>query len=144
MTVGDLDMPPTFQRREHHEQIGCPIAPVFVIVSNSPPGLRRDWHARFSNQLLRSLIDADHGEFRAARPLINLQDVFHGGHERGVRVGWYNPLFLQMRFKDVFLAHARWCYRLRALRCSVRRPFLPTFAKSTVSARPGPWNKPAR
>jgi hypothetical protein len=36
VAVGDLDMPPAFQRREHHEQIGDAIAFVFVIVTRWP------------------------------------------------------------------------------------------------------------
>jgi hypothetical protein len=31
VAVRDLDMPPTFQRREQHEQIGRAIAPVLII-----------------------------------------------------------------------------------------------------------------
>ena len=39
VAVGDLDMPPAFQWREHHEQIGDAIAFVFVIVTRWLSGL---------------------------------------------------------------------------------------------------------
>ena len=67
-----------------------------------PPRLRRDWNTRFSDELLRSLVHADHGAFRVMRPLINVQYVFHGGHERGIGVGRDDPLLVQVRLENVF------------------------------------------
>jgi hypothetical protein len=31
VTIGDFDMPPAFERREHHEEVGRPVALVFVV-----------------------------------------------------------------------------------------------------------------
>jgi hypothetical protein len=45
-------MPPAFQRCEYHEQIGRPIAPVFVIMPGGVSWFCRDRHARFGNELL--------------------------------------------------------------------------------------------
>ena len=115
MAIGCLDMPPAFQRREHHEQVGRAVAPVFVIVSSGPPRLRRDWNTRFSDELLRSLVHADHGAFRVVRPLINVQYVFHGGHERGIGVGRNDPLLLQVRLENVF-------FSVRPIPCSRDNP----------------------
>ena len=48
--VGDLDMPPAFQRREQHEQIGRAIAPVIIIVSRRTARLRLDRRGRLGDQ----------------------------------------------------------------------------------------------
>jgi hypothetical protein len=111
MATGYLDMPPACQRREHDEQVCRSVAPVFAIVSSGPPRLRRDWNTRFGDALLRRLVHADHRAFRVARPLINVQYVFHGGHERGIDVVMNDPLLLQVRLENVFL---RTAYRVVA------------------------------
>ena len=33
VAICHLDMAPAFQRREHHEQVGCPIAFILIITS---------------------------------------------------------------------------------------------------------------
>src|SRR5205807_5239646 len=104
MAIGYLDPPPALERREHPEQIGRPVAPVFVIMPGGLSGFRRDRQARFGNQLLGRLVDADQGTFRIIRPLINLQDVLHGGHEGGAGVRWNDPLLSQMRLESVFFS----------------------------------------
>src|SRR5208337_2489575 len=53
-------MPPPFQRREHHEQIGDAIAFVFVIVTRLASRLRGDRRARLDDQLFRGLVEAHH------------------------------------------------------------------------------------
>src|SRR5471032_3124200 len=103
MAIGYLDMPPALQWREHHEQVGRSIALVFVIISGRPSWLGRDGNARFGNELLRGLVEADHGTFGVVRPLINVEYVFHRGHERGAGVRGNDPLLFQMRFENVFL-----------------------------------------
>src|SRR5580700_11409075 len=92
MAIGYLDAPPALKWREHHEQIGRPVAPVFVIMPGGLSWFRRDRHARFGSELLGRLVDADQGTSRIIRPLINVQDVLHGGHEGGAGVRWNDPL----------------------------------------------------
>jgi hypothetical protein len=51
VAIGYFNMPPSLQRREHHEQIGCPIPLVLIVM---PYGLSRlclDRNARFADQL---------------------------------------------------------------------------------------------
>jgi hypothetical protein len=72
-------MPPPFQRREHHEQIGDAIALVFVIVTRLASRLRGDRRARLDDQLLRGFVEAHERTLRITRPLIDLQHVFHVG-----------------------------------------------------------------
>src|SRR5437016_9605004 len=117
MAIGYLDAPPALEWREHHEQIGRPVAPVFVIMPGGLSGFRRDRQARFGNELLGRLVDADHGTFRIIRPLINLQDVLHGGHEGGAGVRWNDPLLSQMRLESVFFSV---------------RPIVLSLARSTI------------
>src|SRR5271166_531024 len=97
-------MPPAFQRREHHEQIGRAIALILIVMPRGVSGLGRDRHPRFGDQLLRCLVQAHHGERRVVRPLINLQYVLHAGDEGGVGIRWDDPLLLQMRLESVFLS----------------------------------------
>ena len=51
VTVGDFHVPPAFQRREHHEQIGHAVAFVFVVVPRRFSRFDRDGRARFDDQL---------------------------------------------------------------------------------------------
>src|SRR5260370_29808539 len=102
MAIGYLDAPPALEWREHHEQIGRPVAPVFVIMPGGLSWFRRDRHARFGNELLGRLVDADQGTFRIIRPLLYVQDVLHVGHECGAVVRRNDPLLSQVRLDSVF------------------------------------------
>ena len=79
VAVSDLDMPPAFQRREHHEQIGDAIAFVFVIVNAPVVPVWRDRRARLDDQLLGGFVKAHERALRIVRSLIDFQHVFHGG-----------------------------------------------------------------
>src|SRR5947209_13299415 len=104
VAVGDLDMPPAFQRREHHEQIGDAIAFVFVIVTRWLSRFGGDRRARVDDQLLRGFVEAHERALRIVRSLIDFQDVFHGGDKRRVGVGRNHPLLLAMRLENVFFS----------------------------------------
>ena len=70
--VGDLDMPPAFQRREHHEQIGDAIPrSVFVIVARWLSRFGGDRRTRLDDQLLRGFVEAHERALRIVRSLIN-------------------------------------------------------------------------
>src|SRR5208283_42028 len=97
-------MAPAFQRCEHHEQVGRPVALVLIIIAFGVPWLGWDWHPRLSDELLRGFVQADHGAIRIMRPVINLQHVFHARYERSVGIRRDDPLLFQVRFKDVFLS----------------------------------------
>ena len=94
MAIGDLDIPPALQRGEHHEQIGGSVPFILVVAPGWLSGFRRDWHARFGDQLLRGLVQADQRILRIVRSLINLQRILHAGYEGGVGFGWNDPLLL--------------------------------------------------
>src|SRR5882757_7523325 len=125
MAIGYLDAPPALEWREHHEQIGRPVAPVFVIMPGGLSWFRRDRQARFGNELLGRLVDADQGTFRIMRPLVNVQDVLHGGHEGGAGVRWNDPLLSQMRLESVF-------FSVRPIVLSLAR--LTIFSSTTASS----------
>ena len=95
VAICHFDMAPAFERREHHEQIRRPIAFVLVIMAFGVPWLGRDWHPRLSDELLRGLVQADHGAIRIMRPVIDLQHVFHARYECGVGIRWDDPLLFQ-------------------------------------------------
>ena len=104
MAVGDLDATPTFQRREHHEQIGHAASFVFVIVTRfaSRRGGKRG--TRLDDHLLRGLVEAYHWAQRIVRPLINFQHVFHIGDEARAGLGRDYPLLFEVRLENVFLS----------------------------------------
>src|SRR4029077_16713478 len=97
-------MPPAFQRREHHEQIGHAVALVFVIVTRLASWLGGNRFAHFDDHLLRGFVEADDGALGIARSLIDLQHVFHVGDKGRAGVGRNDPLLLQMWFESVFLS----------------------------------------
>ena len=49
--------------------------------------------------------------------MVYFQNVFHGGDEGGVAVGWDDPLIFQMRFENVFFS---------------TRPMVLSLARSTI------------
>jgi hypothetical protein len=85
VAVGDLDVAPDFQRREHHEQIGQAIALVFVIVTHLASGCGGNRSARLEDHLLRGLVETHHRALGIMRPLIDLQHVFHISDEGSTR-----------------------------------------------------------
>src|SRR3954452_9250270 len=102
VAVGDFDLPPAFQRREHHEQIGDAIAFVFVIVTRWLSRFGGDRRARLDDQLLGGFVEAHERALWIVRSLIDFQDVFHGGDKRRVGIGRNHPSLLAMRFENVF------------------------------------------
>src|SRR5665811_1494276 len=104
MAVRDLDMPPAFQRREQHEQIGGPVALILIVMPRGSSRLRSDRHACLSDQLFRCLVQAHDGVFWIVGPMVHLQNLFHGGNEGGTGVRWNDPLIFQMRFENVFFS----------------------------------------
>ena len=104
VAVGHLDVTPAFQRREHHEQIGDPIAFVFVIVARLASGRGGNGSARFLDHLLRRLVETHQRALRIMGALIDVQHVFHGGDEGRVGLGRDHPLLLEMRLEHVFLS----------------------------------------
>src|ERR1700741_3297765 len=104
VAVSHFHMPPAFQRREHHEQIGDAIAFVFLIVTRLGSWLRGDGRARLDDQLLRGLVETHERPLRIVRPLINLQHVFHIGDKGRAGVRRNHPLLFEVRFENVFFS----------------------------------------
>src|SRR5277367_2733977 len=144
VAIGDLDMPPAFQRREHHEQIGGSIPLILVVVPSGGAWLRRDWHTRFGDELLRRLVQADQRALWVVRSLVNLQHILHAGYERSVGIRRDDPLLLQVWPEKVFLASARSCCRWPGQRSSVPRPALPAVATSIACDPSAVRNRPRR
>ena len=68
VTVGDFHAPPSFQRREHHEQIGDAVTFVFVIVTRLASGRGGNGRARLDDHLLGGLVETNHRALRIMRP----------------------------------------------------------------------------
>lgn len=106
-------MPPAFERRKEHEEIGgagfntsdisdVSYAFVFVIGSRETSRFHRDRLPRIGNQLLRGFIKTDQQNIRVARSQVNGQHVVHRGYKRAVLLRWNNPLLLEVGLKPVF------------------------------------------
>jgi hypothetical protein len=103
VAIRDFDMPPAFERREDHEEIGRAVALVFIIEPDRPSLFHLDRSACFGKQLLRGLVQANQRNIGIARPRIHGQHVLHGGHECAVGFRRNDQLLFQMGLKDVFL-----------------------------------------
>ena len=119
VAIGHFDMTPAFERREHHEQIGGPIALVFVIETGRAPGFHRDRRACLGNELLRGLVQANQRAIRIVGPRVDSQHVFHRRYERAVGLGWDDPALAAMGLENVFLS---------------ARPIVESLARSTISS----------
>ena len=119
VAIGHFDMTPAFERREHHEQIGGPIALVFVIETGRAPGFHRDRRACLGNELLRGLVQANQRAIRIVGPRVDSQHVFHRRYERAVGLGRDDPALAAMGLENVFLS---------------ARPIVELLARSTISS----------
>src|SRR6516164_943459 len=102
--VGDLDVSPSLQGCEQHEQIGGAVARILVVVAGGLSTLGRDRHACFLDELFGCFIQTDQGAVWIARSLVELQHILHGGYEGGVGLGRNDPLLLEMRLERVFFS----------------------------------------
>src|ERR1700746_2392902 len=68
MAICDLDVAPAFERSKHHEEIGGAIALVLIIETGRASRFHRDRHARFGNELLRGLVEANQRTIAVAWP----------------------------------------------------------------------------
>ena len=124
--IRHLDMPPPFQRREQHEQIGGAIA--LVIDPRGLARLHRHRCARLAGQLLGGFIQAHQRPIRIARPSVHHQHIFHPGHERGIGRRGNDPLILQVRLENVF-------FGVRPIVLSLARGTMPSSTTFSSSRR---------
>src|SRR5205809_7404280 len=117
VAIRDFDMAPAFQRSKHHEEIGGPVALVFVIETGRASRFHRDRHARFGKELLRGLVEANQRTIAVAWPRVDGQHVFHSGYERAVGLRRDDPVLAAMGLKSVFLS---------------ARPIVLSLARSTM------------
>src|SRR5258708_3158604 len=112
MAICDLDVAPAFERSKHHEEIGGAIALVLVIETGRASRFHRDRHARFGNELLWRLVEANQRTIAVAWPRADGQHVFHSGYERAVGLRPGDPVLAAVGAKSIF--------------CSPRPPLLLT------------------
>src|SRR5262245_7208634 len=130
MAICDLDVAPAFERSKHHEEIGGAIALVLIIETGRASRFHRDRHARFGNELLRGLVEANQRTIAVAWPRVDGQHVFHSGYERAVGLRRDDP------------ARAQSCCRWHDRQCRVLPPCSPTTARSSVRVPWAAWNRP--
>src|SRR5215468_970516 len=117
--LSHLHVPPPFERREHHEQVGCAVALVFVIDPRRLPFLHRHRRPCFLGELLGGLVQTDQRAIRIVWPCVDGQHVFHGGYEGAVCFGRDDPLCFEMRLELSFFK---------------TRPIVLSLARSTMSS----------
>src|SRR5262245_22107965 len=103
MAICDLDVAPAFERSKHHEEIGGAIALILIIETGRASCFHRDRHARFGNELLRGLVEANQRTIAVAWPRVDGQHVFHSGYERAVGLRRDDLVLAAMGLKSVFL-----------------------------------------
>src|SRR5438128_2190058 len=93
------------------------IALVLVIETGRASRFHRHRHARFGNELLRDLVEANQRTIAVAWPRVDGQHVFHSGYERAVGLRRDDPVLAAMGLKNVFLS---------------ARPIVLSLARSTM------------
>ena len=128
--LGDLDMAPTFERREQHEEIGRAVALVLVVVTRGLSCSHGLGRARLRDELLARLIEADQRARRIVRPRVDVEHVLHRRDERCVGFRWDHPVVGQVRLEVVFLSARPTVLKcaagtiLRSTTCSANRRML--------------------
>src|SRR5256884_1413393 len=128
MAICDLDVAPAFERSKHHEEIGGAVALVLVIETGRASRFHRNRHARFGNELLRGLVEANQRAIAVAWPRVDGQHVFHSGYERAVGLRRDDPVLAAMGLKSVFTMDGL------VSRASMIRLSLPPLPASETSA----------
>ena len=126
--IGDREVSPTFERREHHEQVGDAVARVLVIETSWAPRSHRHRQAGLGDQLLRGLVETHQGTIRIVWPRIDAEDVFHGGDECGISLRRDDPLPLAMGLESVF-------FKTRPMVLSLARSTMPSSTTLFSSSR---------
>ena len=75
--IRDLHMTPGFVRIKKHEQIGCAIAAIFIIITLGLAGFCRDRLAHLADQLRRTFIEANHRMFRIGCFGVEIEHILH-------------------------------------------------------------------
>src|SRR5438046_1149851 len=117
MAIRNFDMAPAFERSKHHEEVGGAVTLVLVIETGRASRFHRDRHARFGNELLRGLVEANQRTISVAWPRVDGQHIFHSGYERAVGLRRDDPVLAAMGLKSVFLS---------------ARPIVLSLARSTM------------
>src|SRR6266436_6781291 len=81
------------------KRLAVPIALVLIIETGRASRFHRDRHARFGNELLRGLVEANQRTIAVAWPRIDGQHVFHSGYERTVGLRRDDPVLAAMGLK---------------------------------------------
>lgn len=94
--LGNLDMTPAFQWRQQHEESGCPVALVLVVVPRRLSRLHRFWRARLGDELLQSFVETDQRARQIVRPRVKLGTLAISAMEKNETCdgGIFDPLNL--------------------------------------------------
>jgi len=100
--IGDLDVTSARQRFAPEEDVLDATSFVLIVLSCRHARTRWERLAHIGQQLFGQFIETDHGPSRVLGFGIEIEQIFHLGHEVGIFLGRNAPLLLQMRLEDVF------------------------------------------
>ena len=103
----DLGQAPPGQRLAGHEHVAHPAALVFIVMALGPAGRRCNGLAGLANELAGRLIHAHHGALRIVGPAVDVEHLFHGGHEGCAGLRGNHPADFPPRLEFVFLSARR-------------------------------------
>ena len=98
-----LNVPPSTFRLTEHKQVADTLSLIFIIEPLDFPDAHRQRLPRFANQLCARLIEADHRQLFVIFLNLQVEHIFHAGHELGIDLA-DTPLLFQPGFKFVFLS----------------------------------------
>ncbi len=96
------DVGATREGLQHHEDVGDPVADVFMVIPCRTPRRHRQGPLRFADQLLACLVQTNQRVLRVVRPLIDIQHVLHRADELGTGFARQAPHLPPPRLQLVF------------------------------------------
>ncbi|HUX77844.1 MAG TPA: hypothetical protein VMY40_14525, partial [Anaerolineae bacterium] len=84
------------------EEIGATVAPILAVGAGGSSGTGEQAGSDIRLELLAPFVEADQRSRGVGRSLIDVEDVFHGGHKGGTRLVRQTPFMGQPRLERVF------------------------------------------
>ena len=116
---------------QHHEQVGRPVALVFVVAAGRASRLHRDRQPRLGDELLGGLVQTYQRLVGIARPRVDRQHVLHRRDECGVGLGRDDPVLAAVGLERIFLS-------TRPIVLSLARSTMPNSTTLLSSSRKAP------
>lgn len=97
-----LGLAPSLEWLAKHKDVADTIAFILRIETLNLTRSQRYSKPSFFHHLFAALVHTHNGIIRIIRPLINVQNIFHGTNKLGILLGWNAPFFFQPRLNFIF------------------------------------------